>query len=105
MADVERYFAAPDRTVLSRQQATAAAYLSSNPSQLFILTSYPTASRASPFCRDLTQRRFLQTIRTRYRHAALRLVTISRVTAPASGTISEGLVGSRGHSYARARTA
>jgi CHAT domain-containing protein len=50
MADVERYFAAPDRTVLSRQQATAAAYLSSNPSQYSFIhfVAHGTASRASP---------------------------------------------------------
>jgi CHAT domain-containing protein/Flp pilus assembly protein TadD len=50
MADVERYFAAPDRTVLSRQQATAPAYLSSNPSQYSFIhfVAHGTASRASP---------------------------------------------------------
>jgi CHAT domain-containing protein/tetratricopeptide (TPR) repeat protein len=50
MADVKRYFAAPDRTVLSRQQATAAAYLSSNPSQYSFIhfVAHGTASRASP---------------------------------------------------------
>jgi CHAT domain-containing protein len=50
MADVERYFAAPDRTVLSRNQATAAAYLGSNPSQYSFIhfVTHGTASRASP---------------------------------------------------------
>jgi CHAT domain-containing protein len=50
MADVERYFAAPDRTVLSRQQATATAYLTSNPSQFSFIhfVTHGTASRTSP---------------------------------------------------------
>jgi CHAT domain-containing protein len=50
MADVERYFAAPDRTVLSRQQATATAYLTSNPSQYSFIhfVTHGTASRTSP---------------------------------------------------------
>jgi CHAT domain-containing protein len=50
MADVERYFAAPDRTVLSRQQATATAYLTSNPSQYSFIhfVTHGIASRTSP---------------------------------------------------------
>jgi CHAT domain-containing protein/Tfp pilus assembly protein PilF len=50
MADVERYFAASDRTVLSRQQATATAYLDSKPAQYSFIhfVAHGTASRASP---------------------------------------------------------
>jgi CHAT domain-containing protein len=50
IADVERYFAAPDRTVLSRQQATASAYLESKPAQYSFIhfVAHGTASRASP---------------------------------------------------------
>jgi CHAT domain-containing protein len=50
IADVERYFASPDRTVLSRQQATAAAYLGSKPAQYSFIhfVAHGIASRASP---------------------------------------------------------
>jgi CHAT domain-containing protein len=50
MTDVERYFAAPDRTVLSRQEATASAYLESKPAQYSFIhfVAHGTASRASP---------------------------------------------------------
>jgi CHAT domain-containing protein len=50
MTDVGRYFAAPDRTVLSRQQATASAYLESKPAQYSFIhfVAHGTASRASP---------------------------------------------------------
>ncbi|HKD64576.1 MAG TPA: CHAT domain-containing protein, partial [Candidatus Acidoferrales bacterium] len=50
IADLERYFAAPDRTVLSRQQATASAYLESKPAQYSFIhfVAHGTASRASP---------------------------------------------------------
>ncbi|HTP44064.1 MAG TPA: CHAT domain-containing tetratricopeptide repeat protein, partial [Candidatus Acidoferrum sp.] len=50
MTDVERYFPAPDRTVLSRQDATAAAYLQSKPSQYSFIhfVAHGTASRMSP---------------------------------------------------------
>ena len=50
MGDVERYFAAPDRTVLARQQATAAAYLASRPAQYSFIhfVAHGTASRTSP---------------------------------------------------------
>jgi CHAT domain-containing protein len=50
MADVERYFASTDRTVLSRQQATATAYLDSKPAQYSFIhfVAHGTASRASP---------------------------------------------------------
>jgi CHAT domain-containing protein len=50
IGDVERYFPPPNRTVLSRQQATAAAYLSSEPAQFSYIhfVAHGTASRTSP---------------------------------------------------------
>jgi CHAT domain-containing protein/Tfp pilus assembly protein PilF len=50
MHDVEQYFPAPKRTVLSRQQATAAAYLASGPAQYSFIhfVAHGTASRTSP---------------------------------------------------------
>jgi CHAT domain-containing protein len=50
MGDIERYFAEPDRTVLSRRQATAAAYLRSRPEQFSFIhfVAHGTASRMSP---------------------------------------------------------
>src|SRR4029077_7294727 len=50
ISGVERYFGAPDRTVLSREQATAAAYLHSSPGQFSFVhfVSHGTASRTSP---------------------------------------------------------
>jgi CHAT domain-containing protein/Tfp pilus assembly protein PilF len=50
MSDVEGYFAAPDRTVLSRQQATPSGYLHSSPEQYSYIhfVAHGTASRTSP---------------------------------------------------------
>ncbi len=50
IGDIERYFPPPNRTVLSRQQATAAAYLSSEPAQFSYIhfVAHGTASRTSP---------------------------------------------------------
>lgn len=50
MSAVERYFATPDRTVLSRQTATAAAYLHSNPEKFSLIhfVAHGTASRVRP---------------------------------------------------------
>lgn len=50
MSDVERYFPEPDRTVFSRQQATAGAYLHSSPAQYSFIhfVAHGTASRTSP---------------------------------------------------------
>lgn len=101
MIDVERYFATPERTVLSRQQATAAAYLHSNPAQYSFIhfVAHGTSSRTSPldsaviltkekesyklYARDIVT----QTLRAD-------LVTISACSGAGERTYSgEGLVG------------
>jgi CHAT domain-containing protein len=101
MTDVERYFAAPDRTVLSRQGATAAAYLDSKPSQYSFIhfVAHGTASRASPLDSAVILSRqgdsyklYARDIVTRPLHA--NLVTISACHGAGERTYSgEGLVG------------
>ena len=101
IADVERYFAAPDRTVLSRQGATATAYLASKPSQYSFIhfVAHGTASRASPLDSAVilskqgdTYKLYARDIVTQPLHA--NLVTISACHGAGDRTYSgEGLVG------------
>ncbi|MGB9242945.1 MAG: CHAT domain-containing protein [Candidatus Acidiferrales bacterium] len=101
MTDVERYFAAPERTVLSRQQATAAAYLDSKPAQYSFIhfVAHGTASRASPLDSAVILSRqgdsyklYARDIVTQPLHA--NLVTISACHGAGERTYSgEGLVG------------
>ncbi len=101
MTDVERYFAAPERTVLSRQQATAAAYLASKPSQYSFIhfVAHGTASRASPLDSAVilskqgdSYKLYARDIVTQPLHA--NLVTISACHGAGERTYSgEGLVG------------
>ena len=101
MTDVERYFAAPERTVLSRQQATAAAYLESKPSQYSFIhfVAHGTASRASPLDSAVilskqgdSYKLYARDIVTQPLHA--NLVTISACHGAGERTYSgEGLVG------------
>jgi CHAT domain-containing protein len=101
MTDVERYFAAPDRTVLSRQQATANAYLESKPSQYSFIhfVAHGTASRASPLDSAVilskqgdSYKLYARDIVTQPLHA--NLVTISACHGAGERTYSgEGLVG------------
>jgi CHAT domain-containing protein/Flp pilus assembly protein TadD len=101
MVDVERYFAAPDRTVLSRQQATASAYLESKPAQYSFIhfVAHGTASRASPLDSAVILSRqgdsyklYARDIVTQPLHA--NLVTISACHGAGERTYSgEGLVG------------
>jgi len=101
MTDVERYFAAPDRTVLSRQQATASAYLESKPSQYSFIhfVAHGTASRASPLDSAVilskqgdSYKLYARDIVTQQLHA--NLVTISACHGAGERTYSgEGLVG------------
>jgi CHAT domain-containing protein/Tfp pilus assembly protein PilF len=101
IADVERYFAAPERTVLSRQQATAAAYLESKPSQYSFIhfVAHGTASRASPLDSAVilskqgdSYKLYARDIVTQPLHA--NLVTISACHGAGERTYSgEGLVG------------
>ena len=101
MTDVERYFAAPDRTVLSRQQATASAYLESKPAQYSFIhfVAHGTASRASPLDSAVilskqgdSYKLYARDIVTQPLHA--NLVTISACHGAGERTYSgEGLVG------------
>jgi CHAT domain-containing protein len=101
MMDVERYFAAPDRTVLSRQQATASAYLESKPAQYSFIhfVAHGTASRASPLDSAVilskqgdSYKLYARDIVTQPLHA--NLVTISACHGAGERTYSgEGLVG------------
>jgi CHAT domain-containing protein len=101
MADVERYFAAPERTVLSRQQATASAYLESKPAQYSFIhfVAHGTASRASPLDSAVilskqgdSYKLYARDIVTQPLHA--NLVTISACHGTGERTYSgEGLVG------------
>ena len=101
MTDVERYFAAPERTVLSRQQATAAAYLDSKPAQYSFIhfVAHGTASRASPLDSAVilskqgdSYKLYARDIVTQPLHA--NLVTISACHGAGERTYSgEGLVG------------
>jgi len=101
MTDVERYFAAPDRTVLSRQQATASAYLESRPAQYSFIhfVAHGTASRASPLDSAVilskqgdSYKLYARDIVTQPLHA--NLVTISACHGAGERTYSgEGLVG------------
>ena len=101
MADVERYFPAPDRTVLSRQGATATAYLASKPSQYSFIhfVAHGTASRASPLDSAVilskqgdSYKLYARDIVTQPLHA--NLVTISACHGAGERTYSgEGLVG------------
>jgi CHAT domain-containing protein len=101
MTDVERYFAAPDRTVLSRQQATASAYLESKPAQYSFIhfVAHGTASRASPLDSAVilskqgdSYKLYARDIVTQPLHA--NLVTISACHGAGDRTYSgEGLVG------------
>ena len=101
MTDVERYFAAPERTVLSRQQATAAAYLESKPAQYSFIhfVAHGTASRASPLDSAVilskqgdSYKLYARDIVTQPLHA--NLVTISACHGAGERTYSgEGLVG------------
>jgi CHAT domain-containing protein/Tfp pilus assembly protein PilF len=101
MTDVERYFAAPDRTVLSRQGATATAYLASKPAQYSFIhfVAHGTASRASPLDSAVilskqgdSYKLYARDIVTQPLHA--NLVTISACHGAGERTYSgEGLVG------------
>ena len=101
MTDVERYFAAPDRTVLSRQEATASAYLESKPAQYSFIhfVAHGTASRASPLDSAVilskqgdSYKLYARDIVTQPLHA--NLVTISACHGAGERTYSgEGLVG------------
>jgi CHAT domain-containing protein len=101
MTDVERYFAAPERTVLSRQQATASAYLESKPVQYSFIhfVAHGTASRASPLDSAVilskqgdSYKLYARDIVTQPLHA--NLVTISACHGTGERTYSgEGLVG------------
>ena len=101
IADVERYFAAPERTVLSRQQATATAYLESKPAQYSFIhfVAHGTASRASPLDSAVilskqgdSYKLYARDIVTQPLHA--NLVTISACHGAGERTYSgEGLVG------------
>ncbi len=101
MTDVERYFAAPERTVLSRQQATASAYLESKPAQYSFIhfVAHGTASRASPLDSAVilskqgdSYKLYARDIVTQPLHA--NLVTISACHGAGERTYSgEGLVG------------
>jgi CHAT domain-containing protein len=101
MTDVERYFAAPERTVLSRQQATATAYLESKPAQYSFIhfVAHGTASRASPLDSAVilskqgdSYKLYARDIVTQPLHA--NLVTISACHGAGERTYSgEGLVG------------
>jgi CHAT domain-containing protein len=101
IADVQRYFAAPDRTVLSRQGATATAYLASKPSQYSFIhfVAHGTASRASPLDSAVILSRqgdsyklYARDIVAQPLHA--NLVTISACHGAGERTYSgEGLVG------------
>ena len=101
MTDVERYFAAPERTVLSRQQATAAAYLESKPAQYSFIhfVAHGIASRASPLDSAVilskqgdSYKLYARDIVTQPLHA--NLVTISACHGAGERTYSgEGLVG------------
>jgi CHAT domain-containing protein len=101
MTDVERYFAAPDRTVLSRQRATASAYLESKPAQYSFIhfVAHGTASRASPLDSAVilskqgdSYKLYARDIVTQPLHA--NLVTISACHGAGERTYSgEGLVG------------
>jgi CHAT domain-containing protein len=101
IADVQRYFAIPDRTVLSRQQATATAYLDSKPSQYSFIhfVAHGTASRASPLDSAViltkqgdSYKLYARDIVTQPLHA--NLVTISACHGAGERTYSgEGLVG------------
>jgi CHAT domain-containing protein len=101
MTDVERYFAAPDRTVLSGQQATASAYLESKPAQYSFIhfVAHGTASRASPLDSAVilskqgdSYKLYARDIVTQPLHA--NLVTISACHGAGERTYSgEGLVG------------
>ncbi|HXP68523.1 MAG TPA: CHAT domain-containing tetratricopeptide repeat protein [Candidatus Dormibacteraeota bacterium] len=101
MTDVERYFAASERTVLSRQQATASAYLESKPVQYSFIhfVAHGTASRASPLDSAVilskqgdSYKLYARDIVTQPLHA--NLVTISACHGTGERTYSgEGLVG------------
>jgi CHAT domain-containing protein/Tfp pilus assembly protein PilF len=101
MNGVERYFDAPDRTVLSREQATAAAYLHSDPGQFSFVhfVSHGTASRTSPLDSAVILSKdgdsfklYARDIVTQPLHADL--VTISACYGAGARTYSgEGLVG------------
>jgi CHAT domain-containing protein len=101
MTDVERYFAPPDRTVLSRQEATASAYLESKPAQYSFIhfVAHGTASRASPLDSAVilskqgdSYKLYARDIVTQPLHA--NLVTISACHGAGERTYSgEGLVG------------
>ncbi|MGA8144120.1 MAG: CHAT domain-containing tetratricopeptide repeat protein [Candidatus Acidiferrales bacterium] len=101
MGDVERYFAAPDRTVLSRQRATAAAYLSSRPAQYSFIhfVAHGTASRASPLDSAVILTKEGDSYKLYARDIVLQplnadLVTISACHGAGERTYSgEGLVG------------
>jgi CHAT domain-containing protein len=101
MSDVERYFAAPDRTVLSRQQATASAYLESKPAQYSFIhfVAHGTASRASPLDSAVVLSRQGESYKLYARDIVTQplqanLVTISACHGAGERTYSgEGLVG------------
>ena len=101
MTDVERYFAASDRTVLSRQQATASAYLESKPAQFSFIhfVAHGTASRASPLDSAVVLSRQGESFKLYARDIVTQplqanLVTISACRGAGERTYSgEGLVG------------
>lgn len=101
MTNVERYFAAPDRTVLSRQQATAKAYLQSKPAQYSFIhfVAHGTASRASPLDSAVVLSRQGESYKLYARDIVTQplqanLVTISACHGAGERTYSgEGLVG------------
>jgi CHAT domain-containing protein len=101
MSDVERYFAPPERTVLSRQQATADAYLHSSPAQYSFIhfVAHGTASRTSPLDSAVVLTREADSYKLYARDIVTQplradLVTISACTGAGERTYSgEGLVG------------
>ena len=101
MAQIEKYFPAPDRRVLSKQQATADAYLDSQPGQFSFIhfVAHGTASRTSPLDSAViltkegdSYKLYARDVMTH--HLSADLVTISACHGAGARTYSgEGLVG------------